>query len=82
MLTIRDHMALRLAGERFTYETSRVKRARDELGLSEVRFWQVVDALLDRPEALAAEPMTVGRLRRLRDVRRAARAGTYSGADG
>lgn len=41
-----------------------------ELGLSSTRYLQVLNELLDCPAALAAEPMLVSRLRRLREVRR------------
>lgn len=40
---------------------------RDELGLSPVEYHQMLNALVDREEALAYSPMVVGRLRRLRD---------------
>lgn len=39
-----------------------------------VRYYARLDALLDRPEALAYSPLLVNRLRRLRDARVAARA--------
>lgn len=45
-----------------------------EFGVSATRYYQHLNALLDRPEALAHDPMTVRRLRRLRDARRAARS--------
>lgn len=72
-LTVREHQALRLAGQRFrpgALETA----TRHQLGMSETRFWQVVNNLLEREDALAAHPMIVRRLRSLRDQRRAARA--------
>jgi hypothetical protein len=37
-------------------------------------YYQVLNALVDRPEALAADPMLVKRLRRLRASRQKARA--------
>lgn len=40
-----------------------------ELGLSSTRYLQVLNELLDSPAALAAEPMLVSRLRRLRESR-------------
>ncbi|NIL77680.1 DUF3263 domain-containing protein [Rhodococcus sp. B10] len=46
-----------------------------ELMISPVRYYQLLNELLDNPEALAAEPVLVNRLRRIRDskakVRRA-----------
>ena len=45
---------------------------RAQFGTTPVRHYQRLTALLDRPEALAARPVLVGRLRRLRDARRRA----------
>ena len=42
--------------------------------MSATRYYQVLNALVDRPEALAADPMLVKRLRRLRATRQKARA--------
>ena len=39
---------------------------RDRFGLSPTRYYQVLNALVDRPAALAADPLLVRRLRRLR----------------
>jgi hypothetical protein len=47
---------------------------REWFGLSSTRYHQVVNALLDRPAALVADPVLVHRLRRQRDQRRAQRA--------
>lgn len=38
--------------------------------MSSTRYYQVLDVLIDEPAAEAAEPVTVHRLRRLRDERR------------
>lgn len=48
---------------------------RERFGWSPVRHYQVLHALLDRPEALAADPMTVRRLARVREAKRGQRAG-------
>ncbi|MFI2661642.1 DUF3263 domain-containing protein [Micromonospora carbonacea] len=42
---------------------------RDTFGLSATRYYQLLNGLLDNPAALAAEPVLVGRLRRLRSSR-------------
>ena len=73
MLTVRDHMALRLASARYKYEAVRDADALEQLSMSPTRFWQYVNALIDRPDAVAAYPQDVRRLRRLRDQRRRAR---------
>lgn len=48
---------------------------RDEFGLSAARYYQTLGVLLETPAALRAQPLLVGRLRRLRDDRRARRRG-------
>ncbi|WP_203997698.1 DUF3263 domain-containing protein [Micromonospora lutea] len=42
---------------------------RDRFGLSATRYYQLLNALLDNPAALAADPVLVGRLARLRASR-------------
>jgi hypothetical protein len=74
MLSVRDHMALLLAGADYANEGRRVSRMYSELGYSETRFWQVVDALIDTPEAEREYPRIVRRLQLRRDLRRAARS--------
>lgn len=44
------------------------------LGVSEPRYYLILNGLLDREAALAAEPALVSRLRRLRDERNDVRA--------
>ncbi|GGQ87791.1 hypothetical protein GCM10010267_58160 [Streptomyces griseorubens] len=46
---------------------------REELGLVPVRYYQLLNALLDDPRALAHDPVTVNRLRRVREARRGER---------
>lgn len=46
----------------------------ERFGVSMVRYWQIVNGLIDRPAALAYDPLLVRRLQRLRDARVAARA--------
>lgn len=44
------------------------------LGMSPTRYYQKLNQLIDDPRALAWDPMTVKRLQRLRDARRAQRS--------
>jgi hypothetical protein len=46
---------------------------REELGLAPVRYYQLLNALLDDERALAHDPVTVNRLRRVRETRRTER---------
>jgi hypothetical protein len=43
---------------------------RDRLGLSAARYYQLLNRLIDSPDALRYDPMLVKRLRRLRVLRR------------
>ncbi|MCZ1012302.1 DUF3263 domain-containing protein [Streptomyces lydicus] len=46
---------------------------RENLGISPTRYYQLLNALLDDPRALAHAPLAVNRLRRLRERRRGRR---------
>jgi Protein of unknown function (DUF3263) len=43
---------------------------RTRFGMSAARYYQLLNRLIDQPEALEHDPMLVQRLRRLREVRR------------
>ncbi|MFJ8917996.1 DUF3263 domain-containing protein [Streptomyces sp. NPDC102415] len=49
------------------------RAVREELGISPVRYYQLLNALLDDRRALEADPVTVNRLRRVREARRGRR---------
>jgi hypothetical protein len=46
------------------------RQIRERLGLSLARYHHLLNRAIDRPEALAYDPMLVRRLRRLRESRR------------
>jgi hypothetical protein len=48
---------------------SKEQAIREQFDLSATRYYQMLNQLLDRPEALAFDPIVVGRLRRLRTSR-------------
>ncbi|MCA1727335.1 MAG: DUF3263 domain-containing protein [Actinobacteria bacterium] len=54
-------------------EGPKERAIRDRFDLSAARYYQVLNKLIDEPEALAYDPMLVRRLRRLRTARRRAR---------
>lgn len=68
-----DNRVLELAGRDYRRPGSLDRAARAELDLSPIAFWQRLNALLDDPEALAAAPMLVRRLRRRREAATAQR---------
>ncbi|GGX28216.1 hypothetical protein GCM10010297_57110 [Streptomyces malachitofuscus] len=67
----RDILALERRG--FTGPGVKERAIREELGLAPVRYYQLLNALLDDPRALAHDPVTVNRLRRIRETRRGER---------
>lgn len=65
-----------LAFERhwWRYAGAKEQAIRDRFDLSATRYYQLLNALIDKPAALVADPMLVRRLRRLRAQRRRSRA--------
>lgn len=59
-----DRAVLDLEGRFWKYQGAKEAAIRDQLGLSAVRYYQVLARLIDDPAALAYAPMTVNRLRR------------------
>ncbi|GAA3061195.1 DUF3263 domain-containing protein [Streptomyces glomeratus] len=72
-LNPREKAVLALEGRSFSGPGAKERAIREQLGLAPVRYYQLLNALLDDPRALAHAPVTVNRLRRLRDARRAER---------
>ena len=72
-----------LAFERQWWRFAGAKEAaiRDRFGMSPTRYYQVLNALVDRPEALAVDPVLVRRLRRMRAARQRQRSGRVLGSD-
>ena len=68
MLTDTDLAVLRFAARAPRSLGAREDAIRTELGMSPIRYYQRLNALLDSPDALAAEPQLVRRLQRLRDA--------------
>jgi hypothetical protein len=57
----------------WTARLSKEVAIRRRFGVSAARYYQALNRLIDRPEALRYDPMLVRRLRRLREVRRRTR---------
>jgi hypothetical protein len=70
----RDRRILEFEKNWWRYAGAKERAIREEFGMSATRYYQILNALIDSPEALVAEPMLVRRLRRLRSQRRSARA--------
>jgi len=68
-LTEREQQILAFEGRWWKHAGSKEQAIRDTFGLSSTRYYQLLNALLDNPAALAHDPVVVGRLRRLRSTR-------------
>jgi hypothetical protein len=69
----RERQILALERRGFSGPGLKERAIREELGLAPVRYYQLLNALLDDERALAFDPVTVNRLRRVRDARRGER---------
>ncbi|WP_436837952.1 DUF3263 domain-containing protein [Micromonospora rifamycinica] len=68
-LTERERRILAFEQQWWRHAGAKEQAVRDTFGLSATRYYQLLNGLLDRPAALAAEPLLIGRLRRLRASR-------------
>lgn len=78
-LTDLEQQILTFEHQTWRYAGAKEAAIRDHFGLSATRYYQLLSALIDRPDALAYDPLTVRRLQRLRDARRQARASRRTG---
>ena len=78
-LSKRDSEILEFERQWWKYAGAKEQAIRDLFDMSATRYYQVLNALLDRPEALAADPMLVKRLRRMRAARQRQRSGDRGG---
>ena len=61
------------------YAGAKETAVRERFDMSATRYYQVLNALIERPAALAYDPMLVHRLRRLRAARAAQRSARGAG---
>jgi uncharacterized protein DUF3263 len=80
-LTRRDREILAFERQWWKYAGAKEQAIRELFDMSATRYYQVLNALIDRPEALAADPMLIKRLRRLRSSRQRARAARRLGLE-
>jgi len=80
-LAERDRSILAFERQWWRYAGAKEQAIRDLFDMSATRYYQVLNALLDRPEALRHDPMLVKRLRRMRAARQRARAARRLGLD-
>jgi hypothetical protein len=68
-LTRREHEMLVFERQWWRRAGAKDTAIRTRFGVPPTRYYQVLNALVDRPDALAADPLVVGRLRRVRAAR-------------
>lgn len=66
-----DEQIAILAIERrfYRHASSKEQAVLEELGLTPIQYYMRLNKLIDNPEAIAAEPVLIARLRRIRDSR-------------
>ena len=65
--------------EAWKLTVTKERAIRERFGFSPSRYHQLLHRIIDRPEALAYDPMVVRRLRRVREARRRARTASELG---
>ena len=70
----RDREILAFERQWWKYAGAKEQAIRELFDMSPTRYYQVLNALLDKPEAMAADPLLIKRLRRLRTSRQRTRA--------
>ncbi|SNR84514.1 DUF3263 domain-containing protein [Blastococcus mobilis] len=73
-LSRREHDMLTFERQWWRRPGAKETAIRDRFGVTPTRYYQVLNALVDRPDALAADPLLVRRLRRLRLARQRTRS--------
>src|SRR3989337_2433522 len=77
----REREILAFEGQWWKYAGAKEQAIRELFDMSATRYYQVLNALIDKPAALAADPLLVRRLRRLRASRQRTRAARRLGME-
>jgi hypothetical protein len=80
-LSARDREILAFERQWWKYAGAKETAIRELFDMSATRYYQALNALIDRPEALVHDPMLVKRLRRLRTTRQRTRSARRLGID-
>ena len=80
-LTGRELEILAFERQWWKYAGAKEAAVKELFDMSATRYYQVLNALIDKPEALVADPMLVKRLRRLRSTRQRTRSARRLGLD-
>ncbi|MCL2454480.1 MAG: DUF3263 domain-containing protein [Micrococcales bacterium] len=79
-LSERDQQILAFERQWWRYAGAKEQAVRELFDMSATRYYQVLNTLIDDPDALAHDPMLVKRLRRMRASRQRARSARRLGA--
>ena len=80
-LSQRDRQILEFERQWWKYAGAKELAIRELFDMSATRYYQIINALIDNPDALAFDPMLVKRLRRLRAARQRARSARRLGIE-
>ena len=80
-LTEREREVLAFERQWWKYAGAKETALRDLFDMSATRYYQVLNALIDKQEALVQDPLLVKRLRRLRATRQRNRSAKRLGID-
>ena len=80
-LSDRDEQVLAFERQWWKYAGAKEQAIRELFGMSATRYYQVLNALIDSPAALAHDPMLIKRLRRMRSTRQRARSARRLGIE-
>ena len=79
-LSDRDRQIIAFERQWWKYAGAKEQAIRELFDMSATRYYQVLNALIDNPAALEADPMLIKRLHRLRATRQRARSARRLGA--
>jgi len=80
-LSPREQEVLAFERQWWKYAGAKEQAIRELFAVSSTRYYQVLNQLIDKPEALRADPMLVKRLRRTRAARQRTRAARRLGIE-
>lgn len=78
-LSDRDRQILDFERESWRLSVPKERAIRERFGFSPARYHQLLNRLMERPEALGYDPMLVRRLRRVKEARRRRRVADQLG---
>jgi hypothetical protein len=80
-LTSRERAILAFERQWWKYAGAKEQAIREIFGLSPTRYYQVLNALLEKADAIKADPLLIKRLRRLRTERQRVRSARRLGIE-